>query len=458
MYNLKKIIAVFIIPVIMLFAFPFVGFAAETPIYDPAFDNGKGALFANGTSITISEISGNTVASWDGGSQIIPLTARIFGGGTIGTSFDSSQITMESGTVRSIYGGGFSTDSAQIATVNESSVVINGGTVSTSLYGGGLLYTTTNKTNVVVNGGTVYSVLGGGSSSATIGGVSYSTGTEDHPEDSLTRVNEANVIVNGGTIDSLWGGGQGYSYTGNSILTINGNPDINYVTGGGSNGYTGSISVFVNGGTISTLQTVNRGTVDNSEVYISGGTITTLYVGGEDAVDVTGTVNNAVLNILGGTVTNINAGKSGDLPLDLTKPEYQVVMVDGVVVNDNIPGAGTIITFVASIDQENTILFKNGTKTLNVVITTTPTGYESSFLNIPVQWISSDETVVVVDETGMITGVNPGSAIVSATIAGQTVSANIRVYDTSAVVFIITCILIALVLLCLGFCYFNRRF
>ena len=441
----------------MLFAFPFVGFAAETPVYDGTFNGGKGALFANGTSITISEVSGDTVVSWDGGSQIVPPTVRIFGGGTNGTSFSSSQITMESGTVNVIYGGGFSTNSNQIATINEANVVFEGGTVSGSIYCGGLLYTTTNKTNVVVNGGTVDAVLGGGSAYAVIGGVEYSTGNEEHPEESFTRVNEANLTVNGGIIDSLWGGGQGYSYTGNSIVTINGDPQINYVTGGGSNGYTGSSSLFVNGGTIGVLQTVNRGTVDNSEVYISGGTITDLYVGGEDASDVTGTVNNAVLNVLGGTVTNLYAGKSGNLPLDLTKPEYQVVVVDGVVSNDNIPSAGARITFVASIDQENLVLFTNRTKTLNVVITTTPAGYESSFINIPVQWESSDETVVVVDENGMITGVNSGSATVSATIAGQTVSTNIRVYDTSTAVLIITCIIFALVLLCLCFFCFKRR-
>lgn len=455
---MKRIFAIFVVLFLLSSVFSFVGFAAEPPVYDAAFDNSNGALFANGTSITISEVSGNTVASWDGGSVIIPQTARIFGGGTIGTSFESSKVTMESGTVRAIYGGGFSTNSAQISTVNESSVTINGGTVLTSLYGGGLLYTTTSKTNVVVNGGTIDAVLGGGCASATIGGVSYSTGTEANPEASLTRVNEANVTITGGIMDSVWGGGQGYSYTGSSIVTINGDAQINYVTGGGANGYTGNISLIVNGGIISTLQTVNRGTVESAQVSISGGTITTLYVGGEDAADVTGTINNISLDILGGTVTTVNAGKSGNAALDPTDPQFQIVLVDGVVINDNIPSAGTKITFVASIDQNHLVLFRHSTKPLNVVITTTPAGYESSFANVPIQWISSDETIATVNENGMVTGVNPGSAVVSATMAGQTVSSNVSVYGRTLGIFILVCIVIFLVLLCLRFCYVGRRF
>ena len=31
--------------------------------------------------IVISEVNGNTVISWDGGSQIVPNTVSVFGGG-----------------------------------------------------------------------------------------------------------------------------------------------------------------------------------------------------------------------------------------------------------------------------------------------------------------------------------------------------------------------------------------
>ena len=48
--------------------------AAEAPIYDESYNNNQGAFFANGFPIVISEIDGNTVITWDAGSQIVPST------------------------------------------------------------------------------------------------------------------------------------------------------------------------------------------------------------------------------------------------------------------------------------------------------------------------------------------------------------------------------------------------
>ena len=54
--------------------------------------------------IVISEVNGNTVISWDGGSQIVPNIVSVFGGGN-GGNYEYSQITMESGAIGTLDSG-----------------------------------------------------------------------------------------------------------------------------------------------------------------------------------------------------------------------------------------------------------------------------------------------------------------------------------------------------------------
>lgn len=110
-FFMKKIISMcLIIPVFFsILCFFCVSKAETAPVYDATYNNNAGAFYANGTPITINtDSSNNTVVYWDGGSQVVPSTVTIFGGGTNGTSYKSSNITMENGTVSLIYGGGIS--------------------------------------------------------------------------------------------------------------------------------------------------------------------------------------------------------------------------------------------------------------------------------------------------------------------------------------------------------------
>lgn len=137
--------------------------AATGPEYDATFNNGKGALYANGRNITITEDETlGTVVTWDGGSQVVPDTVTIFGGGTARTSYEEVKITMESGTVDSIVAGGVSTVENSPANVNNSEIILNGGTVSNKLVGGGYLYSSVDNAKITMNGGTVSCINGGG--------------------------------------------------------------------------------------------------------------------------------------------------------------------------------------------------------------------------------------------------------------------------------------------------------
>ena len=133
-------IMLFLLPISVVSAAPDNTTLSLTPTYDASFDNNKGALYANGTPITISGDGVQTEVSWEGGSVIVPNSVRVFGGGVAGTNYENSNITMLGGSVKNIYGGGFSVDETLPANVNEAYITVVNGTVTAGVYGGGLLW------------------------------------------------------------------------------------------------------------------------------------------------------------------------------------------------------------------------------------------------------------------------------------------------------------------------------
>lgn len=282
------LITLIIVALISLFAFTNVVKAAE-----PSFDENTGYIlngtqkcfFANGTPISIEARddgqSGATIF-WEGGTKHVdvPNDINVFGGSHATTdNHDSTEITMNGGTVKNIFGGGLHESS-----VTTSNVTVNDGTVTGSVVGGGA--------NVLANSDVCQP-------------------TNVTAENSPTRVSNANVTVNNGTVNMVYGGGEGLGYTGKAVVKINGG-NFQYVTAGGSNGYTGNAEVKITSGNVNLLQSVNRGNVNLADMRVSGGTINKLYVGGEDDNDVTGTIDTISLDITGGSVVNnLYIGRSG---------------------------------------------------------------------------------------------------------------------------------------------------
>lgn len=284
---MKKKLVFFITLLVAAVLFVPNAFAAtKTPEYTTL--GGKKVLIANGTPITIStpttEGKGATV-SWEGGSIEVDADASIFGGyhNDYENVVDTS-ITMNGGTVRNIHGGGLHKSSVETATI-----IINGGTVTGSLYGGGYEEFT------------------------DCGEHDFNIVTEENVANSTTRVETANITVNGGSLYVVFGGGGAHAYTGEVNIVVNDTADaIDYLVAGGSNGYTKEASVTINDGNIEIVQGVNRGSVDSAKVVVEGGSISTIYAGGEDTDSaVNGTILDASITVKGGQVENIKAGTNG---------------------------------------------------------------------------------------------------------------------------------------------------
>lgn len=441
--------------------------ATVQPEYDATFNNNKGIFYANGNTIQIQENSaGETEVTWNGGTQVVPNTVTIIGGGKESTSFEESNITMTGGTVALIYGGGCSLVEANSADVNESNVTINGGTVTATVYGGGLIYSKVEESNVTINNGNVSAVVGGGCASTVISGVPYAAGTEAEPQNSKSRVEEANVTVNGGNIDSIpsnygtiFGGGQGYSYVGETTVIINGGEMSKaYVTAGGSNGYTGDAEVKINGGKIKIYQSVNRGTIKNAELEIKNGEIENVYVGGETDPSVTGKIEKSEVDIIGGTVENLKKGTSNGVELNIDRNNYKAIYTEGTVIQSQIGEQEIKVKYNIKIEQEDMKMYKGDIKELTTKLTTTPAGYEYLYEDEEKVWTSDDEQILTVDNNGKIQGMNEGETVVRIQLLDKADDITIQVLPNPTIlVAVIIAIMLVLIVIEIILCSCRKR-
>ena len=285
----------------------------------PSYDGEHTTFFANGTPITIS-------ARTDGQA-----------GAMISWGTDGSQAV---GADCIVYGGGHNHE----GTYESSSVTMNGGTLKT-IYGGGLHKSRVETTNVVISGGTITeAVCGGGAASAAnntcyLNGCTH-TDVATQAKNSVTYVGTANVTINDIARQNTWyplvyGGGQGYSRTDVASVTIaGGNPG--YVIAGGSNGYTGTGTVNVQDGHTAVIQGINRGSMDTIAINVAGGSVDTLYVGGEspttDPAGVNGDFTSAALTVTGGRVGELKPGSSaGSVISGEALKKLDIHYIDGTI-------------------------------------------------------------------------------------------------------------------------------
>ena len=242
----------------------------------------SGEVFGGGLGNSAT-VTGNPQVTVTGAVATTIVSGGVYGGGSQAPTSGNPVVTLTNGALTNVYGGGKAANVTGAPTVN-----INGGTVSTGVYGGcNASGTVSDAINVYVNGGTIgtnnthaYGVFGGG------------FGTETGTGGNVTV-----TIGNAATTPTVYGDIYGGSAKGNvndanSEITkvwlkkgvING--DI-YGGGYGADGadakVNGQVQVLVNDGTVNNVFGCNNesGAPQSAvQVEIAGGTVNTNVYGG----------------------------------------------------------------------------------------------------------------------------------------------------------------------------------
>ena len=218
----------------------------------------------------------------------------------------------EDGAKLMIYGG-YSNKTSKINTMRvlpETNITVKGVTIK-AIVGGSDYEGIVGTANIKVSDTTLNYIHGAGFAGEAVDGV--------WPEKNI--VCNANLELTNVVAQQLFVGPNGYGVLVNGKTVIDGaNSNFNFVSLGGSNGLTRRSEMTIKNGTITTLESVNRGGLDDSVVTLQGGTVTNFYVGG-DVTDntITGIVRNPIVHLQGGTVTTLNNGNSNSVALESIK-------------------------------------------------------------------------------------------------------------------------------------------
>lgn len=228
-------------------------------------------VYANGTPVTIKvdPEDSEKIGIYENNKLIYTLPGKntqLFGGSNNSdnktTKIASTHITMESGTISAIYGGGDNTE------VENANITITGGEITDKLFGGGRGtsstiavtgnikfnlsnakirymvcggkdYATVNSTQAIINDCIFDYVLGGGFAPV---------GNDVTIDSEANTVKQSNILMTGGIINGalLAGGGYSYAHTETASATLN-NVTVNGgLYGAGFNGKSDNVTIEAN--------------------------------------------------------------------------------------------------------------------------------------------------------------------------------------------------------------------
>ena len=243
----------------------------------PYVENDK-ILYCNGYGVIIEKVDDNTNKAiyyqLESKKEIqFPANITVVAGAK-NKNCDNTCVIMNSGNILQVYGG-----SAGKGNVGNATIIINGGSISDAITGGGMI---------------------------------FGLGDVDGNQKFTNHVGVTNIVINNtdNNVSLVYGGAYSHGTVGKANVVLN-NGSAQYVTAAGSNGYTADASLTINNGKYHVVQGVNRGDTSDVHIVVNGGTIDNLYAGSES--DKTCTANfihsDVVLN--GGKVTKLAAGYNG---------------------------------------------------------------------------------------------------------------------------------------------------
>ena len=236
-------------------------------------------------------ILGGTIACKDGGVNGTSYLAAIDGGvygGACQNQGGTVNIIMNGGTVNgSVYGGSNYTGTLS----GTSTVTLNGGTINGSLYGGG---NGEGSSSTNVTGAVAVNVYGG-----TVTGAVYGCNNNQGAPQSTVNVDiygtDPAPSADAYAIAAVYGGGNQANYASTPVVTVHGcDNSIEYVYGGGNAATVRGTSVTIYGG--NKIGNVFGGcyganvTNDGTIVNIYGGTIEKVFGGSNSSGTITGSI------------------------------------------------------------------------------------------------------------------------------------------------------------------------
>ncbi len=270
--------------------------------------------FANGRPVTI-RLDGTTTCVFDdvNGEKLKELSPNtwVFGGAREEDCTNTS-VTMESGTLKGIYGGGGITGKV----TGTAKVVFTGGKIA-SLYGGGSnAEAVTGNTEVIVDeGAEADSVFGGGDKGAVTGmaAVTVNGGTIVNicGGGNIGTVESTKVRLKGGRIEkNACGGGRMGAVT-TAALTLEGS-SVEFIFGGGEQADVTEASVVVKSGTVRNIYggALQEAVAEKTSIIMEGGSANYIYGGGKDAATGTAEVQISGGRVIGGVYGGGETGKT----------------------------------------------------------------------------------------------------------------------------------------------------
>ena len=293
--------------------------SASTPILEDR------RVYANGTPITIEAGSSSSTASvWYMNGSTKTYVAQdvenaVIYGGSYGESLDSdTNITMTSGSVYAIYGGGYDKDDASKGYVNNVNISISGGTVSYGVFASNQNWVRGNV-NITVTGGNISRVRGCTASSQSGAG-----GNQEY-----CRVDgSASVTITGGTVGTLkiGDGLSPVNGTKSGIVTISG---VRLETNSGFTATNDYDNLYISDGTTFVV----KGDVtlpENTKLIIPSGKTFTLN--GSTTIEAPyGIENNGTLNIEPGWTTSSNIENNGTLNISTLYTNSEGIVNNGTI-------------------------------------------------------------------------------------------------------------------------------
>lgn len=333
---------------------PVVPAAPAKKIFEIKETKGLNCIFLCGVPAVIKEKDGVTVLTAEGYEDFaLSGILNIFGGGNGESHYATSKIVMESGNIPSvdIYGGGYGepNNGNGLASVDKATIRIYGGTIH-NVIGGGALKSKVGVVDIYMKNATAEFVQGGGQAYIS-NQYQVEAASAKNPELSSCIVDKTYVVIDqDATIKQVvYGGGQGYSCTNESHVTINNMLKAeNWTVGAGSNGYTGSSELIINGGELHICHSLNRGWGKTATIEINGGTIDQLFPVSEEADVKTpnmlthGLTEHVNVIINGGTVKELLPGFNHSNAVVAGDPKISVVVGSGATV-ENIDDAKTAL-------------------------------------------------------------------------------------------------------------------